>query len=142
MDNWYIIKDIAEFTNNARAIVYNNFGSWSTDMDLEMDSTDDSSQEELDAILSLQESIVIVKQNIRTQKHKTNNSIRYLLNDDIFIDIIEKLNSRMTSNILNGLVQKGLVESAFDSEANDFVFWVKNDTKQQEEEEDNKPETD
>jgi hypothetical protein len=43
----------------------------------------------------------------------------------------------MVSNIISGLVQKGLVETAFDEEANDFVFWVKNDQEEKE-----KPETD
>jgi hypothetical protein len=41
----------------------------------------------------------------------------------------------MVSNIISGLVQKGLVETAFDEEANDFVFWVKKN-------EEEKPETD
>lgn len=139
MENWYIINDITEFTNSARAIVYNNFGSLSSETDLEIDNIDENNQEELDSVLSLQESMVIVKQSTRMQKHKKTNKIRYLLNDDIFVEIIEKLNSRMTSNILNGLVQKGLVESAFDNEANDFIFWIKNDTQQ---EENDKPETD
>jgi hypothetical protein len=31
----------------------------------------------------------------------------------------------MTSNLLNGLVNRGLVETAYDDEAEDFVFWVK-----------------
>jgi hypothetical protein len=35
-------------------------------------------------------------------------------------------------------VQKGLVESAFDDKANDFVFWIKDKDENQEE----KPETD
>ena len=33
----------------------------------------------------------------------------------------------MVSNIVKGLVSRGLVESAFDSEKNDFVFWVRTD---------------
>ena len=41
------------------------------------------------------------------------------------------------SKILNGLVNKGLVETAYDSESNDFIFWVKDDNKKEE-----KPETD
>ena len=57
------------------------------------------------------------------------------MNDIIFSDIVSKLNERMTSNIVNGLVQKGLIETAFDSEANDFIFWIKEDENQ-------KPKTD
>ena len=33
----------------------------------------------------------------------------------------------MISNILSGLVNKGLVDTAYDSQSNDFVFWVKED---------------
>ena len=57
-----------------------------------------------------------------------------MLNDKIFTDIVSRLNDRMVSNIIVGLVQKGLVETAFDDESNDFVFWVKenenNDTEE------------
>jgi hypothetical protein len=35
----------------------------------------------------------------------------------------------MISNLLNTLVNKGLVETAFDEKSNDFVFWVKNENK-------------
>ena len=49
----------------------------------------------------------------------------------------------MVSNILNQLVQKGLVESAFDTESNDFIFWVKdNDKLFKNETETDLPETD
>jgi len=41
----------------------------------------------------------------------------------------------MVSNIINSLVKKGLIETAFDSEKNDFIFWVKDN-------EQDKPETD
>jgi hypothetical protein len=31
----------------------------------------------------------------------------------------------MVSNILNSLVNKGVLDSAYDDEQNDFIFWVK-----------------
>ena len=43
----------------------------------------------------------------------------------------------MISNMLNTLVNKGLLETAYDNESNDFIFWVKNNETSQE-----KPETD
>jgi hypothetical protein len=45
----------------------------------------------------------------------------------------------MISNILNSLVNKGILDSAYDSDQNDFIFWVKeeDDTKSNQ-----KPETD
>jgi tetratricopeptide (TPR) repeat protein len=81
-------------------------------------------KEEFDKILSYQESLVIIKENIKKEKNKKTKKYRYLLNDIIFADIVHQLNERMTSNIVNRLVQKGLIETAFDDESNDFVFWA------------------
>lgn len=134
---WYIVPDLSEFTDKARAIVYNNFGVWNnkTEMDILIDDVAINEKEEFDKVLSHQESLVIVKENLKREKNKITKKIRYVLNDDMFAEIVYKLNDRMVSNIISGLVQKGLVETAFDEETNDFVFWVKKD-------EEEKPETD
>jgi hypothetical protein len=141
MTDWFIINNIEEFTDKARAIVFNNFGKWDDDSlhDVFNDIVvEENEQKELDSVLSHQESMIIVKQLAKKQRNTKTKDIRYVLDDNIFADIIHNLNNRMVSNILNGLVQKGLVESAFDSDANDFIFWVKNNAKNQDE----KPETD
>jgi len=52
------------------------------------------------------------------------------MNNSMFLSIIESLNDRMVSNLLNSLVNRGLVETAYDAEENDFVFWVKDDIKE------------
>jgi hypothetical protein len=134
---WFIVPDLSEFTDKARSIVYNNFGVWNnkTDMDILIDDVAQNEKAEFDKVLSHQESLVIVKENLKRERNKITKKIRYILNDDIFAEIVYKLNDRMVSNIISGLVQKGLVETAFDEEANDFVFWVKKD-------EEEKPETD
>jgi hypothetical protein len=44
----------------------------------------------------------------------------------------------MVSNLLNNLVNKGVIETGFDSDSNDFVFWIKDNDKNKTE----KPETD
>jgi hypothetical protein len=31
----------------------------------------------------------------------------------------------MISNMLNNLVNKGVLDSGFDDESNDFIFWIK-----------------
>ena len=138
---WFVIPDLSEFTDKARAIVYNNFGVWEdkSDIDLIIDDVVDNEKEDFDKVLSHQESLVIVKENIKKERSKITKEIRYVLTDQMFADIVQKLNDRMVSNIINGLVKKGLVESAFDSEANDFVFWVKDNDENKDEE---KPETD
>lgn len=142
MTDWFIIKDITDFTDKARAIVFNNFGKWSEteSNELIIDNIEKTDEEELNQVLSHQESLVIIKQLLKKQKNSKTKKIRYILNDTIFADIVHHLNDRMVSNILNSLVQKGLVESAFDNESNDFVFWIKE--KENEKDQDEKPETD
>jgi hypothetical protein len=137
-NEWFIIKDIDELTNSARALVFNNFGkNDNSGTKEEADSIDDlllevdpKDQKELDEILSYSESLIIVKQHIKKQINKKNDNIRYIMNNDMFVTIIESLNDRMVSNLLNSLVNRGLVETAYDAEENDFVFWVKDDIKE------------
>ena len=147
-EEWFIIKDIDELTNSARALVFNNFGKTTepeteeeadpvNDLLLEVDPKD---QKELDSVLSYSESLIIVKQHIKKQINKKTDSIRYVMSNNIFLTIIESLNDRMVSNLLNSLVNRGLVETGYDEESNDFVFWVKeNDNNKNKTE---KPETD
>ena len=63
---WFIISNLSEFTDKARAIVYNNFGVWQnkSDLDVIIDDVVENEKEEFDKILSHQESLVIVKENI------------------------------------------------------------------------------
>jgi len=139
-DTWYVVPDLDKFTDKARAIVYNNFGVWKNKdtLDTMIDEVKKDEQEEFDKLLSHQESLLIVKELVKKQKNIKTKKIRYAINDSIFADIVYRLNDRMVSNIVTSLVQKGLVESAYDSEANDFVFWIKDENKNDKE----KPETD
>jgi len=123
---WYIVPNLSDFTYKARAMVYNNYGNWDENVELEQLMSDISEQEKEDfeKMLSHQESLVIVKEKIKKERNKKTGKIRYVLNDEIFVEIVAKLNDRLTSNIMSSLVKKGLVETAFDEEKNDFVFWV------------------
>ena len=132
-EEWFIIKDIDELTNSARALVFSNFGKSNhpeetddlvDDLLLEVSPED---QKELDSVLSYSESLIIVKQHIKKQIHKKTDKIRYIMNNDMFLKIIQSLNDRMVSNLLNSLVNRGLVETAYDAEDDDFIFWVKED---------------
>lgn len=141
-NEYFVVKDFDGFVNSARAIVFNHFGSSKNNADDESDllmTIDPKDEKELDNILSVEESCVIVKEFLKKQTNQKTHKIRYLVSDEIFLQIIESLNDRMTSNILNDLVKKGLVETGYDSESNDFIFWVKDENKTIEEE---KPETD
>ena len=138
--DWYDVKDIDQFVKSARSIIYNNFGSWDKKQgNSEVDIIDDmitkpSDEEEFNQLLTQEESIVIIKPLFKKQKNKRTSKIRYLISDDIFLNMLQQLNDRMVSNTISSLVQKGLVESAYDDEIDDFVFWVDKDKE--------KPETD
>jgi hypothetical protein len=124
MDNneSYIIKDLEKFIESVRTLVFNNFGKGEDETSLEVmiSNLKPKEKEELDEILSQEESISIVKSLLYYRSKNL-----YTLDDKSLARIIESLNDRMVSNILNSLVNRGLVETAFDTESNDFVFWVK-----------------
>ena len=133
-NEWFIINDIDDLTNSVRALVFNNFGksTESEEQDKEdalvnnlLFEVDPKDQKELDRVLSYSESLIIVKQHTKKQIHKKTDKTRYIMNNDMFLTIIESLNDRMVSNLLNSLVNRGFVETAYDDEAEDFVFWVK-----------------
>ena len=135
-DEWFIIKDLNGFIEASRALVFNNFGANQNEsIDPLALSVSDLDQDELDSVLSYDETKNIIIDLLRKQTNKRNQKIRYLLNNDLYMKIISAIGDRMTSNILNSLVNRGLVETAYDENADDFIFWVK-------ENENDKPETD
>lgn len=141
----YIIDDLEEFTQSARKLVYNGFGKGAVEDPDEftqlINNISDEDLNELNQILSQNEALLIVKNIAKEQKHKYKKTSRYIIDEKIFSQIIEAMNARLVSNILNSLVSKGLVESAYDPELNDFVFWSVDDDKNNENENEN-PETD
>lgn len=127
-DGSFVVKDLVGFIESARSLVFNIFGKTEQDISDSIDlNIDPTEKHEIDKILSFDESEIICKEFLKKQTNKKTNHIRYIVNDNIFMSIIESLNDRMVSNILNSLVNKGLVETAYDNESNDFVFWIKDD---------------
>lgn len=125
----YEIKDIEEFTESARKIVFSGFGKSIeetkddfTDM---LEQLSDNEEREMNEVLSQKESLSIVESLAKKQTNKTTKQIRYIINEKIFEDVLEALNARLVSNILSNLIKKDLIESAYDDKINDFVFWVK-----------------
>lgn len=142
-DQWFFINDFDDFVDHSRSLVFKFFGAIN-----ELDDNDSftsilsgMSQEEIkemDETLTHTEAAIIVKNHAKKQVNKKTKEIRYCITDKILQNIIEDLNSRMISNILNSLVNKGVLDSGFDTDKNDFIFWIKdqNDNTNQ------KPETD
>ena len=73
------------------------------------------------------EEIISIKEveNIIFSLARENNEEELLLNNKILHNIIEAINERIVTNLLNILANKDIVESAFDEKINDFVFWIK-----------------
>lgn len=138
----YIIDDLEEFTKSARKLVFNGFNKTIGDDPDEftklITEIDKEDLEEMNKVLTQQESLIIVKNLAKEQKHKITDEVRYLIDEKIFSQIIEEMNGRLVSNILSSLASKGLVETAYDEQIDDFIFWLK-----EEEENDNEtPQTD
>lgn len=145
MEEQFVIKDLDEFVLATRKVVYNLFltnNDMSNDIDIMFKEITQSDKDEFDTSLSQEEAKTIIKQFIIKQINKKTKKIRYLVNNDSYIKILENLNSRMVSNILNSLVNKGFLESAYDTESDDFVFWVKDEHKKAINKIIEKPETD
>ena len=123
-DEWFVVNNIDELINSSRALVFNSFGNTNDESDLEI-KINETDKEELDNLLSFNESKTIVIPLLKKQKHKVSKKIRYIMNDTIFINIITSLNDRMVSNIVNSLVNRGYIDTAYDVEKDDFVFWIK-----------------
>lgn len=125
----YVISDINKFVDETRKIIFTGFGKSEeededvTTLDELIDNLTDSEIEELDQTLTQDECISILHDYVQPRKTK-NGKKKYVINEDQFNEIIEAFNARLVSNLLTSLVNKGLVESAYDSEENDFIFWI------------------
>jgi hypothetical protein len=132
-DQWFFINDFDEFVDHSRSLVFKFFGDVNQIADDSMTASlyemTKKEAEEMDETLSHDEAAAIVKNYARKQVNRKTKQTRYCLTDKILQSIIEDLNSRMVSNILNVLVSKGALESAFDTDKNDFIFWVKEEDK-------------
>ena len=127
----FIIDDLDRFVECTRVLIYQNFGS-DTQQDIlelsfDINNLDSAEVEELDSVLSQTECLAMAKDYVKTQQHKTRPDVRYLISNKDYMKMIECFNSRMVSNMLNNLVNKGILETAYDPECNDFIFWAKDD---------------
>lgn len=138
-DEWLEIADIDAFSDYIRNIVYINFkdedfsdeeipeAEWSIDLNAELNNITETDQEEMDSILDKDETLVIIKSDCKKIRHKRTKEVKYVMNDNMLYKMIEHVNQRMVSNIIAKLVNGGLLETAFDDEKNEFIFWKKED---------------
>lgn len=118
----YVINDLTEFATYIRKISLHKFSQanqsvsdeFSTCLSEEKNNTEDEN------VISIKE-----VENIIVSLIKKNKRGEFLLSSRILIKIIEEINERIVTNLLNILVNKNIIESAFDEKTNDFIFWVK-----------------
>ena len=142
-NEWFVIDDLQKFVESTRVLVFDSFGSQNEktvdELAMMLSELEESESEELETTLTQTECMVIAKKYLRKQINKSTNEERYVIDTNRYMEMIESFNTRMISNMLNNLSNRGLIESAYDSEANDFIFWIKDDSQK---EQDQKPETD
>lgn len=126
--NWYQIDNFDLFVQSTRVLVFNSFAKEKKDfedsIETNLDSLTSEQKIELDSILSQSESILIAKAIVKTKIDDATQSRIYLISDKRFMQLLEDLNTRMVSNLLHSLVKRGLLETAYDEEQDDFVFWT------------------
>ena len=131
-NQWLNIVNLDKLINFSRKVVYANLGEeYSDASDANflhlVENMPEEQQEEMNSILSLSEARAIFKPFVRQQRHKKTLNIKTSILESDYDTILRQLSERMISNIVRNLVSRGLVESAFDEEKNDFIFWVKKD---------------
>lgn len=130
-NKWLEVVNLDKLVNFSRRLIFYNFDDEHKDIDdkdflKKIENIKDSDSIEMDTILPFEEAKAILKSIIFSKRHKKTKKIKYFMRDSDYDDVLIQLNRRMVSNIVMGLVKKGVLESAFDDEKNDFVFWVKN----------------
>lgn len=136
----FIVDDVSKFIESTRVLVFNTFGKTNQDQfDVLSFLISELSEEEIDELnktLTQSECETIAKQYLTKQINKKTKQIRYTISTKKYMKMIESFNNRMISNMLHNMVNKGILETAYDAQENDFIFWVKEDENEE------KPETD
>jgi hypothetical protein len=127
MNQHYTITNLEKFVESTRVLVFDAFGKTDdhnlSELTLNLTELKPEEQVEIDSVLSQQEGLIIAKDFIR-EKTRNKKTI-YIISEKKYMAMIESFNERLVSNMLKNLTQSGLLESAYDSELNDFIFWIK-----------------
>jgi tRNA C32,U32 (ribose-2'-O)-methylase TrmJ len=136
---WFAIVNLDSFVNSTRVLVYELFGNQDKEKNDSVAKTNTDyekltsiEKKEINECLTHQESLLISKEFITEKESKKLKKKRYIISDKDYLSFLESLNARLVSNMLSKMVKQDLLDTAFDEESNDFVFWLK-----EEEEENN-----
>ena len=119
----YVIHNLTKFLDASRVWLYVIFGGEepTKTMTKRYADLDAEEKQEIDQVLSMREVINISAGYL---KHNLDNDT-WTITEKQYEDFLVELSGRLTSNILASMVSSGILESAYDSEINDFVFWRK-----------------
>ena len=127
MNQHYTITNLEKFVESTRVLVFDAFGKTDNhdpgELTMNLTELKPEEQVEIDSVLSQQEGLIIARDFIR-EKTRNKKTI-YIISEKKYMAMIESFNERLVSNMLKNLTQSGLLESAYDSELNDFIFWIK-----------------
>ena len=142
--DWYFITRFEEFIDHSRGLIFDlflestkekpseeevvvSYSSSNDDIGKILSCFEEDEPEQLALYLTHSEAVVISKRFATLKMDKKTQKEKYVISDQLFLEMLECFNSRLISNLLNSLVNAGLLESAFDSTLNDFVFWATTD---------------
>lgn len=134
-ENYYLIKDFNFFVKETKKVAVENFKTFVEEKDvkeeydevtnkitnefIEISSKADLSLEEINnEIISDHECEVLMYPMIEHKEGKM------IVSEGMYFDILKCIHTRIISNTLAILASKGIIESAFDEELDDFVFWI------------------
>ena len=100
---------------------------WEHTLTEELKNLSQDEMEEMENVLDKNECASIIKEDCKKIRNKRTQEVKYIMNDTILYDMIDHVNQRMISNIISKLVKQGLLETAFDTEKNEFIFWKAED---------------
>jgi molecular chaperone DnaK (HSP70) len=122
---WYEIIDLFGFTSSLREMIIEDFYSEEEKFKKnKFGGLFKEQKEQIEKRLSLQEAENIVSSFVKTKKDNLGNQF-YTISKKSLAKALKDLNTRITSNILKDLVSKGVIDTAYDNEKNDFIFWIK-----------------
>ena len=131
-EGWMEIVNIDKLVDFSRRVIFYNFDEDNDDLDDEdfmkkIEKIESKDSAEMNKVLPRDEVKAIFLDLIVKKRNKNTKKVALFIKEEDYEEVLAQLNQRMVSNIVKGLVSRGLVESAFDSEKNDFVFWVRTD---------------
>jgi len=130
-NGWLEVVNLEKLVKFSRKVIYYNFDEKNDRLDDEsfIEKIDNISnakdEQEIERLLPYKESEAIFAEFLKRKVSPGSKQKAWFIKEKDYDTILAQLSERMVSNIVRGLVNKGLVESAFDNEKNDFVFWVK-----------------